>query len=405
MDGIHDLGGMQGFGPVDHAPAEPVFHEPWEGRARALMEVVLGAVRPNGGEFRHAIERMDPGHYLTSSYYEHWLTAAATLAVEHGLFTREELEARAGGTFPLSGPVLAPPVTDPGPARASPGSMPVTRSGCGTGIRRATPAAPATSAARPACVVRLDGSYSVPDVEAHGTARRRRADLLGAVRRRGTVGRRAARRLRARGPVGQLPGAGMSEGAHHPAAMSPVEQRVAALEALLTERGLIPEGFIEQTIHRYESEIGPMNGARVVARAWADPRYKQRLLADGTAAIAELGFGGAEGDHMVVVENTPAVHNVIVCTLCSCYPWPTLGLPPAWYKDPPYRARMVREPRVLLAEMGCELPEGTEIRVWDSSAEVRYLVLPQRPEGTEGMSEADLAGVVTRDSMIGVARL
>jgi nitrile hydratase subunit alpha len=196
----------------------------------------------------------------------------------------------------------------------------------------------------------------------------------------------------------------MSEGAHHPA-MSPVEERVAALEALLTERGLIPEGFIEQTIHRYESEIGPMNGAKVVARAWADPRYKQRLLADGTAAIAELGFAGAEGHHMVVVENTPTVHNVVVCTLCSCYPWPTLGLPPAWYKDAPYRARMVREPRVLLAEMGCELPSDTEIRVWDSSAEVRYLVLPQRPAGTEEMTEADLAALVTRDSMIGVARL
>jgi nitrile hydratase len=197
----------------------------------------------------------------------------------------------------------------------------------------------------------------------------------------------------------------MSEDAHHPAAMSPVEQRVAALEALLTERGLIPEGYVEETIHHYESEIGPMNGARVVARAWADPRYKERLLADGTAAIAELGFGGAEGDHMVVVENTPAVHNVVVCTLCSCYPWPTLGLPPAWYKDPPYRARMVREPRALLAEMGCQVPRDTEIRVWDSSAEVRYLVLPQRPAGTGGMAEADLAGLVTRDSMIGVALL
>jgi len=192
---------------------------------------------------------------------------------------------------------------------------------------------------------------------------------------------------------------------HHPVPVSPVEQRVAALEALLAERGLIPEGFIEETIHRYETEIGPMNGARVVARAWADPDYKRRLLADGTAAIAELGFGGAEGHHMVVVENTPAVHNVIVCTLCSCYPWPTLGLPPAWYKDPPYRARMVREPRVVLAEMGCQVPDGTEVRVWDSSAEVRYLVLPQRPPGTGDMTEAELAGLVTRDSMIGVAVL
>jgi nitrile hydratase len=197
----------------------------------------------------------------------------------------------------------------------------------------------------------------------------------------------------------------MSDSTHHPAPVSAVEQRVAALEALLTERGLVREGFIEEITRRYESEIGPMNGAKVVARAWLDPQYKQRLLADGTAAIAELGFGGPEGDHMVVVENTAAVHNVIVCTLCSCYPWPVLGLPPAWYKDAPYRARMVREPRALLAEMGCPLPEEVEIRVWDSSAEVRYLVLPQRPPATEDMTEAELAALVTRDSMIGVAQL
>ena len=197
----------------------------------------------------------------------------------------------------------------------------------------------------------------------------------------------------------------MSAEGHHPAPVSAVEQRVAALEALLTERGLVPEGFIEEVTRRYESEIGPMNGAKVVARAWVDPEYRRRLLAGGTAAIAELGFGGPEGEHMVVVENTAAIHNVIVCTLCSCYPWPVLGLPPAWYKDPPYRARMVREPRVLLAEMGCPLPDEVEIRVWDSSAEVRYLVLPQRPPGSGGMTEAELAGLVTRDSMIGVATL
>jgi nitrile hydratase subunit alpha len=197
----------------------------------------------------------------------------------------------------------------------------------------------------------------------------------------------------------------MTAAGHHPAAPSPIEQRVAALEALLTERGLLPQGFVEEVNRRYESEIGPMNGAKVVARAWVDPGYKERLLADGTAAIAELGFGGAEGDHMVVVENTGTVHNVIVCTLCSCYPWPVLGLPPGWYKDPPYRARMVREPRALLAEMGCPLPDDMEVRVWDSSAEVRYLVLPLRPADTDGMAEKELAGLVTRDSMIGVARL
>ena len=198
----------------------------------------------------------------------------------------------------------------------------------------------------------------------------------------------------------------MSEhGHHHPAPVSEIERRVSALQELLTERGLVPDGFIEEVTHRYEAEIGPMNGAKVVARAWLNPEYKQRLLSDGAAAIAELGFGGAEGGHMIVVENTPAVHNVVVCTLCSCYPWPVLGLPPSWYKDPPYRARMVREPRTLLAEMGCPLPEDMEIQVWDSSAEVRYLVLPQRPDGTDSLSEAELAGLVTRDSMIGVARL
>ena len=197
----------------------------------------------------------------------------------------------------------------------------------------------------------------------------------------------------------------MSGDAHHPAPVPPVERRVAALQALLTERGLVTEEFIEEVTRRYESEIGPRNGAKVVARAWTDPAYRRRLLADGTAAIAELGFGGPEGDHMVAVENTAAVHNVIVCTLCSCYPWPVLGLPPGWYKDPAYRARMVREPRTVLAEMGCPLPAEVEIRVWDSSAEVRYLVVPERPAGTEGMAEAELAALVTRDSMIGVARL
>jgi nitrile hydratase subunit alpha len=197
----------------------------------------------------------------------------------------------------------------------------------------------------------------------------------------------------------------VSSGHDQPDPPSPVEQRIAALEALLTEQGQLPEGFVDEVTRRYETEIGPMNGAKVVARAWADPAYRDRLLAGGTAAIAELGFGGAEGAHMVVVENTPTVHNVIVCTLCSCYPWPVLGLPPAWYKDAPYRARMVREPRILLAEMGCDVPADVEIRVWDSSAEVRYLVLPERPPGTESLSEEELAGLVTRDSMIGVARL
>lgn len=197
----------------------------------------------------------------------------------------------------------------------------------------------------------------------------------------------------------------MTSDHHHPVEPAAIERRVAALEQLLTERGVVPPGFVDEVNRAYEQDIGPRNGAKVVARAWVDPAYRRRLLADGTAAIAELGFGGAEGDHMQVVENTDAVHNVVVCTLCSCYPWPVLGLPPAWYKDPAYRARVVREPRTVLAEMGCELDDHVEISVWDSSAEQRYLVLPQRPVGTADLSEDELAELVTRDGMIGVARL
>jgi len=179
--------------------------------------------------------------------------------------------------------------------------------------------------------------------------------------------------------------------------------RTEALEALMTERGLVPPGAIEAIVRHYEQDVGPLNGARVVARAWADPAYRARLLADATRAIAEFGFAGPQGEHMVAVENGPRVHNVVVCTLCSCYPWPVLGIPPVWYKSPPYRARVVREPRAVLAEFGLELPDDVEIRVWDSSAELRYIVLPMRPEGTEGLREEELAGLVTRDCMIGVA--
>jgi len=191
---------------------------------------------------------------------------------------------------------------------------------------------------------------------------------------------------------------------HHAAPLSPVEARARALEELLIEKGIVQPDALDAVVSAYENDIGPMNGARVVARAWVDPAYRARLLADATAAIAELGFGGPEGQHMVVVENTPAVHNVVVCTLCSCYPWPVLGLPPTWYKSPPYRARMVREPRALLREMGLDLANDIEIRVWDSSAEIRYLVLPERPAGTENLGEEELAALVTRDAMIGTAR-
>ncbi len=192
-------------------------------------------------------------------------------------------------------------------------------------------------------------------------------------------------------------------GAYHSRPASEVELRARALEALLVEKGLLSSDAIDTVVEHYERDLGPRNGARVVARAWVDPAYRERLLDDGTEAIAELGFGGAEGDNMVVAANTPEVHNVIVCTLCSCYPWPVLGLPPTWYKSLPYRARMVAEPRQVLREFGLELADDVEVRVWDSSAEVRYLVLPMRPGGTEGWAEERLAEIVTRDCMIGTA--
>jgi nitrile hydratase subunit alpha len=181
--------------------------------------------------------------------------------------------------------------------------------------------------------------------------------------------------------------------------------RAEALEALLLERGLIDPKVVDGLISRYENDVGPMNGARVIAKAWTDPDYRRRLLEDGTAAIGELGYSGPQGEHIDALENTGKVHNVVVCTLCSCYPWPVLGLPPSWYKDPAYRARIVREPRRVLAEMGLALDDDVEIRVWDSSSEVRYLVLPERPEGTSDLSEDELAALVTRDAMVGVGRV
>ena len=181
--------------------------------------------------------------------------------------------------------------------------------------------------------------------------------------------------------------------------------RVKALESLLVEKGLVDPAALDAIVEYYEHKVGPRNGARVVARAWTDAAYKSRLMTDATAAIAELGYSGRQGEHMIAVENTPSVHNMVVCTLCSCYPWPVLGLPPAWYKSAAYRSRSVIEPRAVLREFGLDLPEEIEVRVWDSTAEVRYLVLPERPLGTEAMTEEQLAALVTRDSMIGVARV
>lgn len=197
----------------------------------------------------------------------------------------------------------------------------------------------------------------------------------------------------------------MSEEYPQQAVPSDLALRVKSLESLLVEKGLVDPKAVDALIDTYEHKIGPRNGARVVARAWVDPAYKQRLLANADTALAELGYGGLQGEHMVAVENTPTVHNLVVCTLCSCYPWAVLGLPPVWYKSAPYRSRSVIDPRGVLRELGLELAADVEVRVWDSTAELRYMVLPERPAGTGALSEEQLAGLVTRDSMIGVARV
>jgi nitrile hydratase subunit alpha len=187
----------------------------------------------------------------------------------------------------------------------------------------------------------------------------------------------------------------------HGSELSATQLRVRALETILVEKGYVDPAALDELIETYETRIGPRNGARVVAKAWADPEYGRWLLDDGAAAIASLGYAGRQGEHIRAVQNTPEVHNMVVCTLCSCYPWPVLGLPPVWYKSAPYRSRAVADPRGVLRDFGVELPEDTAVRVWDSTAELRYLVVPMRPEGTEGWSEEQLADLVTRDSMIG----
>jgi nitrile hydratase subunit alpha len=191
-------------------------------------------------------------------------------------------------------------------------------------------------------------------------------------------------------------------GQHPP---SDMELRVKALESVLVEKGLVDPAALDAIVDHFEHKVGPRNGARVVARAWSDPDYLMRLREDATAAIAELGYAGRQGEHMLAVENTAEVHNMVVCTLCSCYPWPVLGLPPVWYKSAPYRSRAVIDPRGVLGEFGVELPDDVDVRVWDSTAELRYLVIPERPAGTESLSEDDLAALVTRNGMIGTARL
>src|SRR5437588_692480 len=365
MNGVHDMGGMHGFGPVRREEGSSPFHAPWEGRVFAMMTALTrGRHTFNLDEMRRAVESIQPAQYLASVYYALRLAALRILLVEKGVVTASEIDA-----------MLHKLGREPERVR--------------TPARRDDPALAAAILA---------------DIERPPKQPRE------AIAPRFRPGdREEATFMRDHGGGGGHGAEHRHEAEHHHETehhhggeVSQTQLLTAALESLLVEKGLLSSDTIDQLVERYEKDIGPMIGARVVARAWTDPAYKQRLLSDSASALAELGI---HMDNLVVVENTPAVHNAVVCTLCSCYPWAVLGLPPTWYKEPAYRSRMVIEPRAVLREFGLELDGTVEVRVWDSSAEQRYLVLPERPAGTEGMTEAELATLVSRDSMIGVARV
>src|ERR1700710_2728618 len=354
MNGIHDLGGRDGLGAVAPPPpgVEPVWKAEWEKHAHAMFPLAFRAGHFGLDEFRFAMEQMEPVEYLTSAYYEHWLHAA------------EHYGGRAGG------PRRARPRRDdlPRRGRERPGRGPRAR------LHRA--------------------------LHQRGALGRRggRAERLGHLRRLGALHRPRCCPGECRMTVPHTVATAAT-----PEPQAEVAARVKAVEALMIEKGLMSTEAVDRVAEIYENEVGPQLGAKVVAKAWTDPDFKARLLANATEACAELGIGGLQGGEMVAVEDTEDVHHVIVCTLCSCYPWPVLGLPPNWYKQPAYRARIVREPRkVLREEFGYAVPDTTEVRVWDSSSELRYWVLPQRPGGTEDWSAEQLEALVTRDSMVGV---
>ena len=392
-----------------------MFHAEWEGRVFATAGGALGAGGFNTPMFRHAIERMDPAHYLNSSATTSTGSPASRrCSSSGGLLTRDELATAACGRSRSRARCSSTPDQ---PRRRAVESPP--RFAVGDAVRVRDVHSPATPAARATCAAGAASSSTSKTGPGSGTrsppASSEVDEPTYAVRfdRSTSCGATAAepnnvvhvdlyeRYLEPRERT-RMPGDNHHDhdhdhdDHHHPAPLSDVERRAGALEELLVEKGYVIRRFIDSVVDAYARDIGPMNGAKVVAHAWIDP-LQGTPLTNGTAAIAELGFGGPEGDHIVVVENTPTVHNVVVCTLCSCYPWPVLGLPPNWYKSPPYRSRMVREPRVAPRRDGLPVPDDVEVRVWDSSAEVRYLVLPERPAGSEGRAKKTWSASVTRD--------
>ena len=423
MNGVHDMGGMHGFGPIVREENEPLFHAAWEAHVRAID----GAGAWSRGyfnidAFRYGIERMAPAHYLRASYYERWLATIELNLIEQGFLTGDELDARIESLAPgIPRPRFRrhDAVSADRAERSRPRSPTLHFRAALRGGRRRGDAQRPPARAHPAAALRARqaGRHPTPARSRRSfptptpTGLARQPQPLYAVRfdARELWGESAepGQTVSPR-PVGKLPGARsrvehgsgqtdwtrpvtarMRTMTYDPEQEPYVALRTKALESLLIEKGLLSAEAVDERISEYERDIGPLKGARVVARAWVDPDFKERLLQDG-AAIAELGLPG--GGNLVVVENTPTEHHMVVCTLCSCYPWMVLGLPPTWYKSFAYRSRAVIEPRAVLREFGLELDEGVTVHVHDSSAEVRYMVLPERPAGTEGLTRGGAGG-------------
>ena len=428
MNGIHDMGGMHGHGPIapEDEKHEPLWHAPWEARMLGITRSMTYPKGFNIDRFRHIRELMPPALYLARSYYDHWYAVCVAALLNGGLATKEEIKSghAAAGSAKRNDAARADQVWQSqktqGVFTREVTTPPLFAIGQRVRARNINPTGHtrcrATCAAKSAWCKSTMAATSSPTPMPICRGRRRSTSILSLSRRANCGAPMLPRAMRSAPICGR---AILTQHSHahdhdhglvhhhdiHSELPSDPALRVKALESLLTEKGLVDPAAIDAWIEIYESKIGPRNGAKVVAKAWVDPAYKQRLLSDGSRAIGELDFLGRQGQHIVAVENTPEVHNLVVCTLCSCYPLSVLGLPPAWYKSAPYRSRAVIDPRGVLKEFGLELPEHVKIRVWDSTAEVRYLVLPERPAGTEGMSEEQLAALVTRDSMIGVGRV
>ena len=420
MNGVHDLGGMQGFGPVEREENEPAFHADWEAVVLAIQHAGRQGLLFNIDEFRHGIERMAPAHYLRATYYEKWLEGITRVLIEKGVLDPQELIARRAfferqpdapaaaalpGPPPSRGPLPAgvdarTSSATPGPPRVSRRARPSSR---GSMHPQGHTRLPRYARGKRGVIHCCHGIHVFPDTQRPRPGRGAAAALQRALRRARAVGRvGGAEPGRPHRSLGELsPAREVSRmGKNHPNVDPYIVSRVRALESLLLEKGILAPDAVDRVIQRYEADTGPMVGARAVAKAWTDPDYRRLLLDDPKAALGQLDL---DYEMLMVVENTEAVHNLVVCTLCSCYPWPVLGLPPTWYKMPAYRSRAVSEPRTILREMGLAVPAEREIRVWDSSAEMRYMVLPIRPAGTEGLGEAELVPLITRDALIGVA--